>query len=226
MVAARMTSVREERPGHAEVFNGAFRRVGALCLLVAAATAGWFAADRVLTEASATPTPPTAAVQRPAPPPALPPDLLISTDHGPMPILRPGETVVVQVKTVTDKFVYCYYVDGSRRVVRIFPNRFQPDAFVPAGQQVQIPPGPESERPFNIRLDTPRRLEAVTCLASPAEVDRSRIDGTDVEDLMPIPGLGLQDLFDAFDKFSATGASSQTLSISVVADADSRTHQP
>jgi hypothetical protein len=225
MVAARMTSVREERPGHAEVFNGAFRRVGALCLLIAAAAAGWFAADRVLTEASATPTPPTAAVQRPAPPPALPPDLLISTDHGPMPILRPGETVVVQVKAATDKFIYCYYVDGSRQVARIFPNRFQPDAFVPAGQKVQIPPGPESERPFNIRLDTPRRLEAVTCLASPAEVDRSRIDGTDVEDLMPIPGLGLQDLFDAFDRLSATGASSQTLSISVVADADSRMDQ-
>ena len=72
MVTARMTSVREERPGHAEIFNGAFRRVGALCPLVAAAAAGWFAADRLLTEASATPTPPTAAAQRPAPPPALP----------------------------------------------------------------------------------------------------------------------------------------------------------
>ena len=142
-----------------------------------------------------------------------------------MPILRPGETIVVQVKTGTDKFVYCYYVDGSRQVARIFPNRFQPDAFVPAGQKVQIPPGPESERPFNIRPDTPRRLEAVTCLASPAELDGSRIDGTDIEDLTPIPGLGLQDLFDAFDKLSATGASSQTLSISVVAEADSRMHQ-
>jgi hypothetical protein len=47
-----------------------------------------------------------------------------------------------------------------------------------------------------------------------------------MEDLAPIPGLGLQDLFDAFDKLSATGASSQTMSISVVADADSRMHQP
>jgi hypothetical protein len=168
MATARMTSVRKERPGGAEIFSRAFRRVGALGLLIAASAAGWFAADRLLTEASATPTQPIAAVQRPAPPPALPPDLLISTDHGPMPILRPGETVVVQVKTVTDKFIYCYYVDGSRQVTRIFPNRFQPDAFVPAGQKVQIPPGPESERPFNIRLDTPRRLEAITCLASPA----------------------------------------------------------
>lgn len=203
MTTVRMTAVREEAPGGAEeIFNGFFRRVSTLGLLIAAAAVGWFAADHLLTEVSV---------------------MAVSTDHGPMPTLRSGETVVVQVEASADRFVYCYYMDSARQVARIFPNRFQPDAFVPAGQRIQIPPGPETERPFNIRLDTAGRIEAITCMASSTEVDRSRIDGAEIEDLTPIPGLGLQDLFDAFGRLSATGASSQTIPINVVADADSLT---
>jgi hypothetical protein len=201
MAMARMNSIREERPGGASG-RRPFRHASALVLLIAAAAAGWFAADRLLTEVSV---------------------MVVSTDHGPMPTLRSGETVAVQVETSADKFVYCYYMDGSRQVARIFPNRFQPDALVPAGKMVQIPPGPEPERPFNIRLETAGRLEAVTCLASSTELDGSRIDGTDVEDLTPIPGLELQDLVDAFGRLSATGARSQTIPINVMADTDSLT---
>jgi hypothetical protein len=199
------------------------RRVGALGLLIAAAAAGWFAADRLLTEVSVT------AVEthsEPAQSPLLAPDLLISTDHGTTPTLRSGETVVVRVETGADKFVYCYYMDSSQKMSRIFPNRFQSDAFVPAGQTVQIPPGPESERPFNIRLDNAGRMEVITCLASPTAVDRGQIDGTEIEDLTPIPGLRLQDLFNAFGKLFATGASSQTMPINVVAGADEQPPRP
>jgi len=215
------------------------RRYCAVGLLLIAATAiGWFAADRLLTE------PPVATVEMPAinapiaiaeglieppsdgPSPseliaatqsAVPPeDLTVSTDHGPKPTVRSGDTIVVQVETGADKFVYCYYMDSFQQVARIFPNRFQSDAFVPAGRTVQIPPGPELERPFNIRLDMAGRLEVVTCLASPTEIERSRIDGSDADDLTPIPGLGLQDLFDAFGRLSVTGARSQTMPINVV----------
>jgi hypothetical protein len=178
-----------------------FHRVSALILLIVAAAAGWFAADRLLTEASV---------------------MVVSTDHGPMPTLRSGETVVVQVETGADKFVYCYYMDSSRQVARIFPNRFQPDAFVPAGQRVHIPPGPESERPFNIRLEMAGGTEVITCLASSTEVDRNLIDGTDIQDLTPIPGLGLQDLVDSVGRLYKTGADNHTMPINVVADADSR----
>jgi hypothetical protein len=205
-------------------------------LLTAAAATGWFAADRALTEYSAAaPEPPTIASplaeaspqpepepepvepQAAIPSPEPPPEILLSTDHGPMPTLHPGETIVVQVETSADRFVYCYYMDSFRQVSRIFPNRFQTDAFVPAGQQVAIPPGPEAERPFNIRLDMAGRLEVIACLTSPTSIDRSRIDGTEIDDLTPIPGLGLQDIFDAFGKLAGTGARSQTMPINVVA---------
>lgn len=206
-------------------------------MLTAAAATGWFAADRVLTEYAAAPEPPaiesslaeaspqpepepeSAPVEPQAaiPSPEPPPEILLSTDHGPMPTLNPGEIIVVQVETSKDRFVYCYYMDSFRQVSRIFPNRFQTDAFVPAGQQVAIPPGSEAERPFNIRLDMAGRLEVIACLASPTAIDRSRIDGTEIDDLTPIPGLGLQDVFDAFGKLAGTGARSQTMPINVVA---------
>jgi hypothetical protein len=222
----------DQRPRHRHAAFG--------LLLTAAAATGWFAADRALTEYSvAVPVPPTiesplaeasaqpepepepipAHVQSQAeiPSPEPPPEILLSTDHGPMPTLNPGDTIVVQAETSADRFVYCYYMDSFRQVSRIFPNRFQTDAFVPAGQQVAIPPGPEAERPFNIRLDMAGRLEVITCLASSTAIDRSGIDGADIDDLTPIPGLGLQDIFDAFGKLAGTGARSQTMPINVVA---------
>ena len=115
-------------------------------LLTAAAATGWFAADRALTEYSvAVPEPPTIEAplaeastqpepepvpapiepQAEIPSPEPPPEILLSTDHGPMPTLNPGDTIVVQVETSADRFVYCYYMDSFRQVSRIFPNRFQ-----------------------------------------------------------------------------------------------------
>jgi hypothetical protein len=115
-------------------------------------------------------------------------------------------------------------MDGFGQVSRIFPNRFQSDAFIPAGQAVEIPPGPE--RPFNIRLDTPGRIEFVACLASPTEVDSSRIAGAEAGDLTSIPGLQLHDLLHDFAVLSSTGARGQTMPISVVAGADSPPSNP
>src|SRR5690349_7169348 len=73
--------------------------------------------------------------------PAGPPDLFVTTDRGPAPRFSIGETVVVQAQPAGDGYLYCYYADSRGAVSRIFPNRFQPDAFVPASRQVEIPPG-------------------------------------------------------------------------------------
>jgi hypothetical protein len=148
--------------------------------------------------------------------PAPLPELAVTTDHGSKPTLSAGETIVVRVETTADKFVYCYYMDGFGKVARLFPNRFQPDALVPAGQAVEIPPGPE--RPFNIRLDTPGQVEAISCLASTTEIERSGMTGAETEDLLPIPGLGLEDLLNDFATLSDTGIRSVTMPITVVAE--------
>jgi hypothetical protein len=143
-------------------------------------------------------------------------ELLVSGATGSKPSLRPGQTVVVRLETTTDKFVYCFYKDGYGRVMRIFPNRFQSNDFVPAGQSVEIPPGPE--RPFNIRLDKAGQVEAIACLASSTKVDPDLIGDAKNNDLAPIPSLELEGILQAFKRLSGSGSSTVTMPIKVMND--------
>jgi Domain of unknown function (DUF4384) len=78
------------------------------------------------------------------------PDITITSDRGRSPTVRSGDLVSARVRASGDAYIHCYYKDGSGAVSRIFPNRFQPYARVPAGRQVEIPP---AAHPFNIRMD-------------------------------------------------------------------------
>ena len=69
-----------------------------------------------------------------------PPRLVLSTPRGPKPSYRVGDTMVLSVQPTQDAYVYCYYQDATGTVARIFPNRFQPDPFLHAGAQIEIPP--------------------------------------------------------------------------------------
>ncbi|WP_448192227.1 DUF4384 domain-containing protein [Azospirillum sp. sgz301742] len=134
---------------------------------------------------------------RPAPTPAgAVPDLVLTSDRGPTPRYRAGEALVVRVQPSSDGFVYCYYKDAGGTVARIYPNRFQPDAFVEANRQVEIPPG--VQKPFNLRMDRPGGEEAVACVVSPDEVGVRIPEQYKREDLQPIPGAALSDVVNAF----------------------------
>ena len=112
-------------------------------LVMGVTTAGWFAADHFWTGVKVG----TVKTEETAEAPvglsldrtneARSTDLLVSTTRESVPTVQSGEAVVVRLETVTNKFVYCYYIDGFGQVARIFPNRYQLDAFVPAGQPVQ-----------------------------------------------------------------------------------------
>ncbi len=164
-------------------------------------------------------TPVQDAVTAPAPPPAGPssaaaPDLILSTDRGPQPSYRVGETLVVQAQPSTDGFLYCYYADANGSVARIFPNRFQPDAFVEADRQVEIPPGPP--QPFTIRVDTAGTQESIACAISPHEVGMGLPDRFKTQDLQPIPQAGLTDVLNAFAALPNTVVTSKQLAITVL----------
>ena len=124
------------------------------------------------------------------------PRLFLSTSRGPKPKYRVNETMTLQVQPTEDAFVYCYYQDVSGAVARIFPNRFQPDAFVPARRFVEIPPG--SEKPFNIRFDSAGAHEVVGCLASDLEFGVKLPDALKAQDLEPLPVQGIDDVAAAF----------------------------
>ncbi|GGF15367.1 hypothetical protein GCM10011611_21430 [Aliidongia dinghuensis] len=167
------------------------------------------AAGRPVETAALVPPPPSAPDLAPdlapdpapvaAPPAAAEPPpvaVVLSTDRGEHPTYRVDDLLVVEARTNRDGFLYCYYQDADGAVARIFPNRFQPNAFVRGGAAVQIPPG--AARAFSIRLDTSRAREAVACVAAPIEFGLRLPQQLKAEDLAPLPVHGIDDLIEDF----------------------------
>jgi hypothetical protein len=145
------------------------------------------------------PTVPAAAARPALAAPA--PRLVLSTARGPRPSYHAGETMVLSVQPTEDAYVYCYYQDSSGAVARIFPNRFQPDAFVHANRQIEIPP--PGQRSFAIRFDKPGGTESVACLGADREVGLKLPGTLKAADLDPLPVRGLDEIA---SQFRATGA--------------------
>lgn len=135
-----------------------------------------------------------AAVATPAAAP-LPPRTILGTSRGPRPTFRLGETMTVQVQPTADAYLYCYYQDAAGGVARIFPNRFQPDAFVQGQRLVEVPP-PASQS-FRIQFDRAGE-EAVACLAAAEEVGLRLPAALKVPDLAPLPLRGIEEVVAAF----------------------------
>ncbi len=145
-------------------------------------------------------------------PPA--PELTLSSSRGPQPSYRVGEALVVNATTNAEGFLYCYYADAKGAVSRIFPNRFQPDAFVEARRQVEIPPGPQP--PFNIRLEQPNANEQIACVSSPQEVGLALPDSYKAADLAVIPGATLDDVLGAYARLPKTTVKTGRMTVKVL----------
>jgi curli biogenesis system outer membrane secretion channel CsgG len=161
-------------------------------------------------QASAAPVPAAAT----APAPQAPPELTLTSTRGPKPELRAGEALVVEATPNSDGFLYCYYADADGHVSRIFPNRFQPDAFVEARRQVEIPPGPQP--PFNIRMERGGATETIACVNSTQEAGLALPDKFKAEDLQVIPGTGLDDLLANYERMPSTSVVSRRMPVKVL----------
>ncbi|MBK1662148.1 DUF4384 domain-containing protein [Paracraurococcus ruber] len=138
---------------------------------------------------------PAAAVAEPIvplPPAAVPaaPRLTLTTARGARPSFRVGDAMVVQARPTADAYLYCYYQDGTGEISRIHPNRFQPDALVPAGRDVAVPPASGA---FAIRFDRPGQ-EQVACLAADREVGLLLPEALKRQDLEPLPVRSLDEI--------------------------------
>jgi hypothetical protein len=154
-----------------------------------------------VTKAAAT-TPPSA------------PDVILSSGRGPQPSYRVGEALSVRASTTADGFLYCYYADAQGAVSRIFPNRFQSDAFVEAKRQIEIPPGPQP--PFNIRMEKPNATETIACVTSPQEVGLALPEKFKAGDLQVIPQTRLEDVLAAYSSLTNTTVKSGRMAVKVL----------
>ncbi len=148
------------------------------------------------------------------PAPAAPPGLVVSSPRGPKPIYHVGETMALSVQPTRDAYVYCFYQDAAGTVARIFPNRFQPDAFLRAGQQIEIPPA--GERSFALRFDNPGGAEAVACLGSDTEIGLRLADRLKAQDLEPLPVSGLDDIAAQFRGIPGAQVADARLAVEVI----------
>jgi curli biogenesis system outer membrane secretion channel CsgG len=164
--------------------------------------------------AAATAPSPTAGLPTPSPTPSSePPELALSTDRGPRPNYRIGETMAVSVQPTKDAFIYCYYQDSAKNVVRIFPNRFQSDAFVHANKKIEIPP--VGQKSFAIRFDKPGGLESVACFGTDTEAGLKLPANLKSQDLDPLPVAGLDEIANVFHSISGAQVEDARLPIEI-----------
>ncbi|MEM1346420.1 MAG: DUF4384 domain-containing protein [Pseudomonadota bacterium] len=114
--------------------------------------------------ASAPPPAPT-----PPPPPAVQgpvqPGLDLQLLGGPRTRVGLGEPVRVAVSVERAASVYCYYEFNERhrrQIVRLYPNRFQPDPRLGSGRSVVVPGG---DARFDV-VPTGRGREKLVCVAT------------------------------------------------------------
>jgi hypothetical protein len=81
---------------------------------------------------------------------------------------RQGEPIRYYITSTLEGYLSLFHVDADRNVVRIFPNRHQPDARIRAGVPVEVP-GPGA--PFQLTASPPFGLETTFAIVTPVPLD-------------------------------------------------------
>lgn len=125
---------------------------------------------------------------------------------------RKGDSLFLTLRITEDAFAYCYYQDGQDTVVRLFPNRFAPNALVVARAPVHIP-GDKTQ--FEIALEQSGVEEEILCLASEQELGILLPKSLKGQDLSPLAVHSLSAVADIFDSLGDAQLVSKRLSIPV-----------
>ncbi|MFK7978236.1 MAG: DUF4384 domain-containing protein [Halioglobus sp.] len=123
-----------------------------------------------------------------------------------------GDSLFITLRSTEDAFAYCYYKDGGGSVVRLYPNRFQPNALISAGKTTHIPG--ETSR-FEIALEQSGVEEEILCLASEQELGIALPKSLKGKDLTPLPIRSLSAVADVFESLGDTPLVSERLLIPV-----------
>lgn len=83
---------------------------------------------------------------------------------------RMGEEITYFVKSTSDGYLYLFHIDGEKQVNQIFPNPYQPNPTIRAGEVVQLPqPG----APFKFEASPPFGLETTFAIVTPTPLNDS-----------------------------------------------------
>ena len=73
-----------------------------------------------------------------------------------------GETISLLAQSNASGYLYCYFTDAQKNVQRFFPNRFETDNFIAAGNALRLP----GKMPFDITAEKSAHAESITCFAT------------------------------------------------------------
>jgi serine/threonine-protein kinase len=112
---------------------------------------------------------------------------------------KPGELIRLRIAPSQDAHVYCYLQNETRRIVRFYPNRFNPSALVRADAPLEIP-GTMRFELFANSLQVP---ETIACFASERDVAGTLPASVLGDDLTELPAASLDEVRQAFARAAA-----------------------
>ncbi|MBF0155411.1 MAG: DUF4384 domain-containing protein [Magnetococcales bacterium] len=125
----------------------------------------------------------------------VPLSLKLTSTKGKSPLLHVKEALQLDVSVTDPAYLYCFYQDHAKSVVRIYPNRFKTDSYTAAGERVKFP-----DKDFSILMEKPNTTEKVLCMASRREVGISLPPKLYAKDLAPIKVGSLDEVLSEFKK--------------------------
>lgn len=118
-------------------------------------------------------------------------DLFVTVDRGAGAVYEEDEALTIRVSSEIDCYIRVTNVDSTGQVHQLFPNAYESDNFVRAGQGRQIPtPGTQN---YDLAIGAPFGLETIKVVAShtPFPADTA-LQGNKGIQAVPFPQLGIQ----------------------------------
>ncbi|KAF0141073.1 MAG: serine/threonine protein kinase bacterial [Rhodospirillaceae bacterium] len=135
----------------------------------------------------------------------------LTSDKGPSPAYAVGDALTVVVRMREGGYVYCFYQMHDGSVLRLFPNRYQKEAFLEAGSVLMVP---NPDMKFRIVFDVAGVHETIRCFATPSSIATHLPSSLVTTDLAPL-GMGLADIAGAFAYASGGEVHDHSFKISV-----------
>ena len=122
---------------------------------------------------------------------AGPISLRIRSNRGASPVYRTGQKMILFIEASRDSYLYCFYRQADGSVMRVFPNRYHRDPFVPGGEATHVP-GPSMA--FDWIVEPPAGIEIMKCFAFDRDVTSDLPRHVRELDFKPLPYRSLAEL--------------------------------
>ncbi len=141
----------------------------------------------------------------------------LTSARGKDPVYRVGEKLDLLIRVSRDAWLYCFYLQSSGELLKIYPNGFATPAALAGGRLHTIPGSnfPSGIYPFELTLTEPAGVELIKCFASTRDVIKDLPEPLRRPEVAPLPAGMASRLRDAFARARGAEVSEASLVITV-----------